>query len=134
MANKQVLTALNRLFYKLPPVVGTKEDTDLNGEWWAAELRDGNITVMWDKENHCFVDEIIKCPFKIGDIVKFNEKGLKMIFSRASTKSRFKVVKIGPNLTGLSEDGQMPAIHVQRIDIRKKAVYCYWPGFFTKAE
>jgi hypothetical protein len=42
----------------------------------------------------------LSCPFKIGDVVKFNEEDMKLVFSRASEKSRFKVVRIGPDMTG----------------------------------
>ena len=76
----------------------------------------------------------LPCPFKIGDVVKFNEEGMKLVFSRPSEKSRFKVVKIGPGQTGFANGYQMPGIYVQRIDISKKSIHFYWPGYFTKVE
>ena len=53
MPEDYLITALNRLFWKLP-AVDSAIDADGNGEWWAAELQDGNIPVIWDKENHEF--------------------------------------------------------------------------------
>jgi hypothetical protein len=56
MAEEQLITALNRLFWKLPSFPG--DDSDENGEWWAAELQDGDIFVIWNRETHEFVSEL----------------------------------------------------------------------------
>ena len=44
---------LTMMFYKVPSVTDTR-DADIDGEWWAAELRDKNVPIRWDKEQGMF--------------------------------------------------------------------------------
>ena len=49
---------LNILFYKVPAVCveeGRDINTNNNGHWWEAELRDKNIPIKWDEEKGEFI-------------------------------------------------------------------------------
>lgn len=54
MTEKELLSiceALNILFWKLPAI--TKNEND-SGHWWAAELQDKDIPIIWDETNEEF--------------------------------------------------------------------------------